>query len=76
MIEKSDSIRLGKKEPWFSFESNNCGISFRLKEAPQSYQLLKALVALGRQRVTEQRFVDVFWPDEESDKAHNAFSTI
>ena len=50
-------------------------MQFTRKAPKKPLQLLKALIALGGQQVTEQRLIDRLWPDEDGDKAHNAFST-
>ena len=50
-------------------------IQFARKAPKKPLQLLKALVALGGLNVNEQRLIDRLWPDEDGDKAHNAFST-
>ncbi len=50
-------------------------VQFVRKAPKKPLQLLKALVALGGQKVTEQRLIDQLWPDEDGDKAHNVYST-
>ena len=59
----------------FELVQDEAPIQFARKAPKKPLQLLKALVALGGQQVTEQRLIDRLWPDEEGDKAHNAFST-
>jgi DNA-binding SARP family transcriptional activator len=59
----------------FELIQDDAPIQFARKAPKKPLQLLKALVALGGQQVNEQRLIDRLWPDEEGDKAHNAYST-
>lgn len=47
-------------------------LAFSRKVPKKTLALLKALVALGNGTVSEQRLIDVFWPDEEGDAAARA----
>lgn len=45
------------------------------RKAPKKpLALLKALVAFGGQRVSEQRLIDALWPDEEGDRGHQSLA--
>jgi two-component SAPR family response regulator len=37
--------------------------------------MLKALIAFGGREVSEERLVDIIWPDAEGDTVHSAFAT-
>ncbi len=83
LIPPKDSLNLDCW-PWplkiycfgaFKLIKDDAPIQFARKAPKKPLQLLKALIALGGVNVSEQRLIDMLWPDEEADKAHNAFST-
>lgn len=49
-------------------------LEFERKTPKKPLRLLTALVAFGPREVPEQQLVDVLWPDEEGDTAHNALT--
>jgi len=49
-------------------------VHYQHKAPRKPLALLKAIVAFGRERVSEQRLIDALWPDEEGDRGHQSFS--
>jgi LuxR family maltose regulon positive regulatory protein len=50
-------------------------VRFAGKAQKKPLALLQALVAMGGQRVREERLTEALWPDAEGDAAHQALST-
>lgn len=50
-------------------------IKFPRKVQQKPLLLLKALIALGRSDIKEERLTDLLWPEADGDAAHSAFTT-
>ena len=58
----------------FEIVTNGRPVRFSGKAQRKPLALLQALIALGGQRVRENRLTEVLWPDAEGDAAHQALS--
>jgi two-component SAPR family response regulator len=59
---------------WFGIERDGKLIRYSKKVPKKPLEMLKLLVALGGQNVSETRLNDVLWPDADGDSAHRAFN--
>jgi ATP/maltotriose-dependent transcriptional regulator MalT/two-component SAPR family response regulator len=50
-------------------------VRFTGKVQQKPLSMLKALIAFGGREVSEERLVDIIWPDAEGDTVHSAFAT-
>jgi LuxR family maltose regulon positive regulatory protein len=58
----------------FGIERNGKPIRFLKKVPKKPLEMLKALIALGGQAVSETRLNDILWPDADGDSAHRSFN--
>ncbi|MFQ5736463.1 MAG: BTAD domain-containing putative transcriptional regulator [Thermodesulfobacteriota bacterium] len=59
----------------FSILRDGTPLKFARKSQQKPVELLKALIALGGRRVSEEQLCDVLWPEADGDTAHQALST-
>lgn len=57
----------------FVIHINDSQLTFSHKVPRKPLELLKAIIALGGQEVSEGRLIDALWPDAEGDKGQEAF---
>jgi ATP/maltotriose-dependent transcriptional regulator MalT/DNA-binding SARP family transcriptional activator len=58
----------------FSIERNGKAVRFSKKVPRKPIEMLKVLLALGGQNVSETRLNDILWPEADGDSAHRAFN--
>lgn len=58
----------------FGIERDGKVVRFSSKVPKKPLEMLKVLVALGGQAVSETRLNDILWPDADGDSAHRAFN--
>ncbi len=58
----------------FEVQKDDHAIAFSRKAPKKPIALLKALVALGGQDVSERKLADTLWPDQEGDAAHETLN--
>ena len=58
----------------FEIVTNERPVHFSGKAQRKPLALLQALIALGGQRVREDRLTEILWPDAEGDAAHQALA--
>jgi LuxR family maltose regulon positive regulatory protein len=54
---------------------DNRPLEFSRKSPKKTMTLLKALIAFGGKKVSEQKLIDALWPNEDGDDAHHAFNS-
>jgi LuxR family maltose regulon positive regulatory protein len=54
-------------------DGNPVRFTGKIQQKPLS--MLKALIAFGGREVSEERLVDIIWPDAEGDTVHSSFAT-
>lgn len=59
----------------FSIEKNNKPLVSSVKVQKKPLEMLKALISLGGENVTEEKIAEELWPDADGDQAHRSFET-